>query len=224
MPLLKNAGEFTENDLFSSLKFYKDYIFNEPDDFIMDQFEAMETYLTRAKAGIPLNSGESTPTMAEYSTDPLLGLSRLVVRLPRPNTYKRGNIATILDASRHFYMYVDRQTKINFGTMFEGSVNMSLNKQDITTLLQASRAMIQPASDLLRFATKLSNEGSVGNSNPTQNRDKTPTHEEYAVIQGMRLYVRSCSIIYDTVSSGYNFTLGNVKQALTICEKAVKRL
>lgn len=223
-PFLEAAADLTEDDLFSSLQFYKEYIFGEPEDFFRDRFSSIEKHVTAAMAGMKDKQTHSTPQYQEFSSGTLLGLSRLVVRTPKKNTYNMRDYNTILAAHRYFYMYVDRKTKINFGTMFSGRVMLTVHKKEIEEIISRTEQLIAQANKLLKFSVQLSAAGAVLDSNPFAHREANEEHDFAGVIRGMRIYTRICSIIYDSVSSGYNFGMGNVKQGLTIAEAAAKKL
>ena len=224
VPFLDATTVLTKEDLFSGLKIYKDYIFNDPEDFIMDQFNALEKHLNGAKRGIGSHVAVQNPMFQEFRSPYLLGMSQVMVRLPKSSTYKHSDIESCLDAFRHFYMCLDRKMKINFGSLLEGGMHLSMTKRDAVALLDQSEALLKSADALLQLSVRLSNEGAFIDADLTRYRNRDNAELTGFALHGFRIYARTCSVIYDSVSSGYNFTLGNVKQALTICEKVSKAL
>ena len=224
VPFTKAVGGLAEDDLFSSLKFYKDYLFNDPEDFIVDQFNNMEHYTDMAKQGISGKIIDQDPNFVEYGTDAMLGLTRVVVRQPRKNLYKKSDPRTLITVHRNFYMYADRLTKVNLGSLVAGSLRLDFSKKQISQLIEGSQSLIEQANNLLKMSVRFSNDGAATGEHFLQNREKEDMQELWGTIQGMRFYSRTCSMIYDSVSSTYNYSLGSIKQGLEISERALKHM
>lgn len=224
-PFMEAIAELTEEDLFSSLKFYKDYIFGEPEDYIRERFNSMERAISKASTGLFDKKTISKSAYVEYDSGTMLGLSRAVVRLPQKNTYTKQDLESMIIAHKYFYMYVDRRTKFNLGTLVSGNSSLDVSRQDIEKILDASEALLIKIDELFKFSTQLSHLGASLNVNYAQmlNKRDVDGYDPHAVVKGVQIFARICSMIFDSTSSGYNFSLGNIKQALKISEKAVKQ-
>lgn len=223
-PLASAAADLADEDLFSSLKFYKEYLFGDSEDFFRDRFLALEKNLNNAARGLSGSISKNTPHFTEHASPYLLGLARTVVRYPKKNTYNTRDHDSMLNVHRYFYMYVDRMSKINFGTLLEGSVKLDVSKRDIQDIFKHIESLYEDADKLLRLSVKFSEVGAYADADLNTHRPSEETHDWRGAIQGMRIYTRTCSVILDSVSAAYNFGMGNVKQALSICEKAAKKL
>ena len=224
-PFMEAVAELTEEDLFSSLKFYKDYIFGEPEDYIRERFNSMERAIGKASNGLFDKKTLSRSAYVEYDSGTMLGLSRAVVRMPQKNTYSKQDLESMIIAHKYFYMYIDRRTKFNLGTLVSGNLTLDVTKQDIEKILDASEALLVKIDALFKFSTQLSHFGASLNINYAQmlNKRDVDGYDPHAIIKGVQMFARICAMIFDSTSSGYNFSLGNIKQALKISEKAVRQ-
>lgn len=225
-PFMRSIAELLEDDLFSSLKFYKEYITGDPEDFFRERFMSLDRTLTKASTGLLDKKTISKATYVEYDSGVMLGLSRAVVRLPQKNTYKNNDYESLLHAHKFFYMYVDRKTKFNLGTLVSGSVRLTVTKAQIEKILHDTEQVLDAVDTLFKFSSQLSHAGaamSVNYSDLFLKRDPSETYDPNAIVRGMQIFSRVCSILFDSTSSGYVYSLTNIKQALSIAEKAVKR-
>ena len=222
--VLGSAAELAEEDLFSGLEYMKEYIFGEPEDFFRDRFTSLENCLNDAKRGMSSMQVNQNPRYEEYVSPYMLGMSRAVVRFPKKSTYKISDYESMLSTHHYFYMCIDRKLKFKLGSIFSGSERFETTKRDVDQLLKASETLFLQAEKLLKLSVRFSNEGAVFDQNILAHRGAEQGFDLRGAVRGMRIYTRTCSIIYDTVSSGYNYGIGNVKQALTICEKTVAKL
>lgn len=217
------AADLTEEDLGSVMRYYKEYLFGEPETFFRDQFMSLNRNLNKAKAAFKGKRSVSTSTYEEYISDVMLGVSRAVVRLPKENSYKQSDYQSIVDAQRYFYMYIRREKKVDVKKIFTGSIKLDVSRKNVEELLKLSDALLHKANELLKFSVMFSHFNTTLEANINKHREIEVTGDISDTVRGTRIYLRICSIIYDSVSTGYTLSLGNMKQALTICEKAVKR-
>lgn len=217
------AADLTEEDLGSVLRYYKEYLFGEPETFFRDQFMSLSRNLNKAKAAFKGKRTTSTSTYEEYASDVMLGVSTAVVRLPKENSYKHSDYQSIVDAQRYFYMYIRREKKVDVKKIFTGSIKLDVSRKNVEELLKLSDALLHKANELLKFSVMFSHFNTTLEANINKHREIEVTGDISDTVRGTRIYLRICSIIYDSVSTGYTLSLGNVKQALTICEKAVKQ-
>ena len=226
-PFMEGLVTLTEDDLWSSLKFYRDYIFGNPDDYIKERFDSLEKALNKAAMGLQDRKTASKPQFVEYDSGTMLGLSKVIVRLPQKSTYSKSDIDTMIAAHRYFYMWVDRRPKINLGSLFEGNVKLMVTKSDVEKILDESEKLIVHANELLSFSNQLSHAGaamSISLPEMINRRESSDIYDPTSIVKGTQIFARICSVIFDSSSSGYNFSLGNIKNALTIAEKAIGKM
>ena len=226
IPFMESVAELTEEDLFSSLKFYKDYIFGEPEDYIRERFNSLEKTLIKASNGLQDKKSVSKSAYVEFDSGTMLGLSRAMVRLPQKNTYSHSDLESMVLAHKFFYMYIDRRTKFNLGTLVSGNVRLNVKKADIEKILNETEALLNKIEALFKFSTQLSHYGAVLSTDYSMysKREAQEGFDPTSSVKGVQIFARICAIIFDSTSSGYNFSLGNIKQALKISEKAVKQM
>lgn len=221
--LVESAANLTEEDLGSTIDFYKEYIFGDPEDFFKTRFLSLKRNIDKAKSKFKAKPSKSTATYAEYVSEPMLGTGTVLVRFPKENSYKLSDYGSLLDAHHYFYMSVRRKKNVDLRKIVSGSIKLDVSKKDVEEIVKLSEGLLTKADNLLKMSVAFSHLFAMTEANIHRHIDNERAPNIRDSIRGMRIYLRICSIIYDTVSTGYSISLGNIKQSLSICEKAVAR-
>ena len=221
-----SVADLTEDDLFSSIKMIGNYIFSDPEEFFLERFNSLERTLTNAAKGIDGRAEKGFGQYIEYISPVLLGLGKVGVRYPKKSTYGRENYLDAVNASRHFHMYLERESKVHFSTLFSGNTQLEFSKNDIQAMVSQIKRVIHSADRLLSLSNKISEQGAwlsvVGS--PSAEREGDSSTDVFSATRSGRIVSRISLILVECTAASYNFTLGNIKQALTISEKAIEKL
>lgn len=210
------------------------------DEFVIRHFKRMYELVSKVVSANGMKK-ESTQDRAElYATDPLLGMSQIVARLPSKdiigvNSYKKAR-----DAVRYVYLNIDRLTKFELPSD-GGSVELTFTKKQINTLIQESEELLNEANALLTLTKKFNlamdvwlakgfytSYGAVGaagvaaiamNTKNSTNSGQLPA----TILPAIRIILRYMNMTFDCTAGGYNSSIGNIKKALSITESFIKK-
>lgn len=224
LPFMKETASLGEDDLFSGLKWYKEAVFGELDDFMTERFTSLERHATAITRGVKGHVAVNKPIYTEYRSPVMLGCADVMVRTPKPGTYKVGDFEDMFAAQQWFYIGIDRKLKLRLSTLIDGSSTYTATKKDLLELLEMADSLLAEVTKLMSFGVRLSNLLGAGQSSSFTDRKVNAQATPSEHYKSVRIYVRISSILYDAVATGFTFTLGNIKQANTIVEKAVKRM
>jgi len=223
-PFTHAIADLTEEDLFSGLRVLKEGLIGDPEKAFIDKFHSIQGHLKSAMAGISGFKTTHNKKFVEYSSPVLLGLSGILVRMPEPSTYRNGQYEDYYGAHRYLYAYVDRRVKIKFSTMLDGSVELVANRRELIKNLEESQKLIEGALKLTAMGVRWSNDGAAIDSGYILGKRKQEEGFTNDIFETMMFYRRVCTLIYDSVSSAYNFSLGNIKQMNRIAERALDKM
>lgn len=224
-PLLKAITSLTDEDLFSSLKWIKDGLIGDLEENFADNFDALARNLIPLQRAIKGHQVKSVATYTEYQSPVMLGLAAVMVRVPKENTYKKGDFDLTFAAHKYFYANVRRLNKVRLSTLIDGSLEFNANKRDLLILMDQAEALLDSATRLMSFGTRLSQYGAANMAYDVfEKRKREPGFDPTAIYKTTQITSRISAIIYDSVASGFTLALGNVKQACTVAEKALKKL
>lgn len=224
-PFTHSIAELAEDDLFSGLKLFKEGVAGDPEKWFADRFYSVEGHLKKAMSGIGQYATKRDRKYTEYQSPVMLGLSSIAIRLPEKALYRSGAYEDLYGAHRYFYAYVDRKVKIKFSTLLDGSTNLEVKKADALKNLDESLRLIEGALKLTSLAARFSDVG-AGINGSLWIHSKRKREEGFStdVFESMMFYRRISALIYDSVSSAYNFSMGNIKQMNRIASKMVDKL
>ena len=224
-PFNAAIADLTEDDLFSGLRLIKEALIGDPEEWFSERFYNVLSNIEKASSGISTSVSKRTSSYTERSSPVMLGLSSVITRVPNKEMYKDGSFDSLFASHRYMYAHVDRKMKIRVSTILDGSVSLDLKKSDILRNLDESSKLIEAALKLSSLAARFSNDGGFidGAGNILQKREREEKWNA-DLFQTMSFYRRICSMIYDSVSSAYNFSMGNIKQMNRIAEKAISQM
>lgn len=223
-PFISTIEKLTDEDLFSSLKWFKEATIGELEDFFNDRFESLERNLGGLGTRLANRQSKSTALYTEYKSPVMLGCATVMVRVPKANTYKRGDFETQYSTHRFFYAHVHRLTKVRLTTLVDGKVEMTVNKRELQQILLMAEALLEEATPLLSYGVRLSEFGSLIQASSVKKRSAEEGFDIRGFYKSVQIYTRISSIIYDSVSSSFTLALGNVKTAARIGELALKKM
>lgn len=190
-----------------------------------DNFDALARNLIPLQRAIKGHQVKSVATYTEYQSPVMLGLAAVMVRVPKENTYKKGDFDLTFAAHKYFYANVRRLNKVRLSTLIDGSLEFTANKRDLLVLMDQAEALLDSATRLMSFGTRLSQYGAANMAYDVfEKRKREPGFDPSAIYKTTQITSRISAIIYDSVASGFTLALGNVKQACTVAEKALKKL
>lgn len=223
-PFIRATADLLEDDLFSSLKWYKEALVGDLEEWYEDRFFSLETLLGRAQAALAMDKIKDTPTHSEHKTSVLLGCAFLYVRTPKKGTYRAGDFDSLVGASRFFYMHAQRLYKVRFSTIVDGNVRFSVDRRGLEKLMEQAEKLVSESERLLKFSSKLSVYGAALSTDEYDKRkveEGTNLKDRYKTVQ---LFNRIASILYDSATTSFTLAQGNIKMACKITEKAIKKL
>lgn len=220
-----SINTLAEDDLFITLKLFKDLALLRREEFFEERFKSLHETVDKAIKTTKLKLDESKPVYEIYASDIMLGMSQLVIYTPKSNTYDYNDYESLFHATRHFYMYVDRVDKLRISTLISGSDKWNITKKDAKSIITDAEELLKATNLLLGITTRLSTlfatnkwaSAYIGNY-----RGNDEDLDFLAITRAGRIVNRTSAMLYDSVSSSYNFSMGNVKKALSICESYVK--
>ena len=224
-PFNSAIAELAEDDLFSSMKLVKEGLLGDPEKWFKDRFYSIEGHLQKAISGVSGHVSKRDRKYTEYQSPVLLGLSAVVVRMPEKSQYRSGEYEDMYGVHRYFYAYVDRKVKVKFSTILDGSIDLEVRKGDLIKNLDESLKLVEGALKLASMAARWSNVGSAYDGSAwIMSKRKQEEGFNSDFFETMMFYRRICAMIYDSVSSAYNFSMGNIKQMNRIADKVVAKL
>lgn len=221
-PFNEALASLSEEDLGSSLKLIGSGLLGDPEEWFKKRFYSVEANLKDAIRGISGSVVKKTPAFVQYSSPIMLGLSSANVRLPNPELYRSGDYEDLFGAHRFFYANVDRLMKFKVSSMIAGSHRYTVNRQDLIKALNGSELLVDSALRLISISNKFSTYGAALNGQLLFEKRKEQEGPSAEVFETVQFMTRISAIIYDSVPSAFNFSLGNIKQLNRIAERALK--
>jgi len=219
--LNSSLSDLAEDDLFTTLKMIKDFFKGDSDKYFKDRFLSLQSTMDGVKKSTGLKVESRRPVSTEYASNVLLGLSQVVLAEPNKNTYDLKDQKSLVDAHKHFYLYIERLHKVKVSNMLTGSIKLDVDKKSIEEIINATSELLDSANSLNSYGAKLSTYqagGQYGALAITALRDDDSDQVIMAYTRAGKILNRISAILYDSVASSYNFSLGNIKKALTISE------
>lgn len=221
-------SDLAQDDLMTSWEHFKKLVTGNQAEYIHDRITSLDSTISKIISSSKLNLEEDRKNYKVYASDVMLGLSQIVAHTPAKNSYDVNDVSSMYEASRHFYIYLDRVDKIRVSTLVDGSQTMEVSYEQIQELIKNCDSLLSNADKHLKIAVKLSTyfaKYTMGAMQFLIHRSK----DEYvdsasAFTKGGKILNRISAILYDSVSSGYNFSLGNVKKSLSIVEKYLDKV
>lgn len=207
------------------------------DEFVMDHFRILNELVRKVIVSENMKTVRKTEIAEVAATDNLLGMSQVVCKVPLKNLVKYNDYDTAIELVGHIYMFVDRIEKFSTETFSRNSELMAFDRNQIDTLLNLCDDLIQEATKLLSFAKKynafideivvklfsLPSYGMLGTVLNVAYKDTRISPQDVDITPSIRIISRYMSMCYDCTSSSYNFSMGNIKKALSIAEAYIKR-
>lgn len=227
LPFIKSIKELTDGDLFTTISMLKHAVTFSSDKYFVDRFEALEKSIHDAARSSHLKIEERKTQYTTYASDLLLGLSQVVITMPNKSVYDKSDYSSLIDSLKHFYMYVYRTDKIRVTSLIKGNQKFEVSVKQLKELLDINDELLSVVNSLLTTTTQLSTSLTQYTNGPVfmqTYRDKTEDYNPAGMFRSTRILNRISSIIYESVASSYNFTIGNVKKCNSITESAISKL
>jgi hypothetical protein len=227
LPFMKSIKELTDDDLFTTLTMLKHAVTFSSDKYFKDRFDSLEKAIMDASRSSHLKVEEKKTQFTTYASDLLLGLSQVVITMPNKAIYNKNDYSSLVDSLKHFYMYVYRTDKIRFTTALRGSNKYEISVKTAKELLSINEELLNAINGLLDMTTSLSTnltQYTSGILHMQTYRDKTEDYNPGGVFRSTRILNRISAIIYESVASSYNFSLGNLKKSCSITESMISKL
>lgn len=219
--LNEGLSVLAEDDLFTTLTMIKEFFKGNSDKYFKDRFLSLLSTMDKIRASTHMKVENKRPVSTEYASDVLLGMSQVVMTEPNKNSYSLDDYRSLVDAHKYFYLYVERVSKYDLSTILSGSVKFDVTKEQCKEILGSTDSLLTSANKLNAYASKLSTYyASMQNGAYaiTALRDDDSDDILLAFTRAGRILNRISAILYDSVASSYNFSLGNVKKGLSIVE------
>lgn len=203
------------------------------DEFVMDHFRTLNELVRKVISSENMKTVRKTEVAEVAATENLLGMSQVVCKVPLKNLVKYNDYDTALELVGHIYMFVDRIEKFSTETLSSRSDFLSFDRKQIDELIKLCDDLLTESTDLLSFSKKYN--AFVDEilasifatfSAPMLNaiyKDTRTSPQDVDITPSIRIIGRYASMCYDCTSSSYNFSMGNIKKALSIVESYIKR-
>lgn len=221
-PFNEALSNLSEEDLGSSFKILGSSLLGDPEEWFKKRFNSVEDNLKDAVRGVSGNVVKKTPAFIQYGSPIMLGLSSVNIRLPSPELYRSGEYEDLYGAHRFFYANVDRMMKIKISTLVSGSERYTVDRQDLIKALTDADKLIDSSLRLISISNKLSMYFATLTLFSLPDKRKQQESPQIVFFESVQFLTRISAIIFDSVPSAFNFTLGNIKQLNRIAERAVK--
>ncbi len=226
-PFIESIKELTDGDLFTTLSMLKHAVTFSSDKYFVDRFEALEKAILSAARSSHLKVEEHKTQYTTYASDLLLGLSQVVITMPNKNIYDKEDYSSMIDSLKHFYMYVYRTDKFRVSSVIKGNQTFEVPVKVLKELLDINSELLSVVNGLLSTTTSMSTSLTQYTNGPLfmqTYRDKTEDYNPAGMFRSTRILNRISSIIFESVASSYNFTIGNIKKSNSIMESAISKL
>ncbi len=231
------ASDLNDNSKFNIGAYLVDKVTWNGDEFVMDHFRTLNEIIRNVISSEGMKKVRNTELYEVYATENLLGMSQVICKAPLKNLVKYNDYDTAIDLVGQMYMFVDRIQKFSTETLNSNSDFIEFDHKQIDTLIKACEDLIDEATRLLRFANKynafiddimvkllsLVSYGITPAVVSTLYKDTRVEPGDVDILPSIRIITRYMSMCYDCTSSSYNFSMGNIKKALSIAESFVKR-
>lgn len=227
IPFIKSIKELTDGDLFTTFKMLKHAVTFSSDKYFAERFEALEKAILDAAHSSHLKVEERKTQYTTYASDLLLGLSQVVITMPNKGIYDKEDYSSMVDSLKHFYMYVYRSDKFRVTSLIKGTQKFEVSVKIVKELLDINIELLSVVNGLLSSTTVMSTNYTQYTNGPffTQTyRDKTEDYNPAGMFRSTRILNRISAIIYESVASSYNFTIGNIKKSNSISESVISKL
>lgn len=211
-------NDLAQDDLFVSWRLLKELTLLNRKGIFKERFESLLKTMEDAKKATKLKLEASKPTYEIYASEIMLGLSQVVVQLPKKTSFREDDYESMFEATRHLYMYVDRVTKMRITTIFSGADRWEMTKKDAEAILKDAEILLQSLNTLLSITTRLSTAFGSAASGANWYREGDEDIDFVNMTRAGRIVNRTSALLYDSIGASYNFSMGNVKKALSICE------
>lgn len=224
VPFMSAAKELADDSLFQGWKLLTGYLTGKSDDVFDDRFEAIERATNDAKKSKTMKEIESKYAYQTYGTELMLGQAQAIVMVPTPGSYDKKDQKSVASVLRYFYMYIYRTDKFKVSSMVAGNKTFTINGKQCRQLLKRSEELLKATDGLLSMTTRTATAYSQsGGSYGLQARFPNGDADAWVFLKNVRLVNRVTAMIYESVSSSFNFSVGNVEKANKIVESALKR-
>jgi hypothetical protein len=225
--LNEGLHDLADDDIFTTAVMIKEFLKGNSDGYFRDRFKALLQILAKVKQSAHLKLEAKKKTSTIYATDVMLGLAQVVATSPNADTYDFDDQISIVDATRHMYVYVERLVKVDASYVFTGSLDLEVTKKQALEILKINEQFLDSADKLISFITKLSTRlagdqyGSltIHMLRDSDNRDDAVLY----LTRAGRITNRISAILYDSVASSYNFSMGNIKKSNDLVSKYVSK-
>lgn len=205
------------------------------DEFVLNHFEALNELAKGMVKTEGLKFFRKSESSEVHISELMLGLSQVVCKLPIQKNVKYGDYDSAIDNVGLIYMFIDRIEKFGLESTAGGSVVMTFEKRQIEELVGMCESLLSEAENLLGFAQKynhfidnlmatLSVVGAmVEPAYSAMYKTTKMDPEAVDILPSMRIIVRYMNMTNDCTSGTYNFSMGNIKKALSISEQYLKQ-
>ena len=208
------------------------------DEFVINHFKRLYELVSKVVSTNHLKKEIEQGSSELYASEPLLGMSQVVARLPKKDKVDFDDYKASRDAVRYVYLSMDRIKKVDLNDSSD-KIELTFNKQQIQTLIDESESLLKEANKLLAITKKFNTYVDTWMLNSVL---KWNTAVAAATVAGsmsykgegeggypaplfsaIRVVIQYMNLTFDCTASGYNSSVGNIKKALSIAESFVKK-
>lgn len=235
------ASDLNDESRFNIASYIGSKVTFTGDQFVMDHFKRMYELVSEVVSTNHLKKENGRLYSDIFATEPLIGMSQIVAVLPKEKRVSFTDYKKARDAVRSVYLSIDRLKKFDLDLKAD-TINVTFTKKQIKTILQESEALLVEANKLLSLTKKfnlamdvtIAKLAGVFKNKPPgamlQNiaQSYKGTQDDYGsmpptILPAIRIIMRYMSMTFDCTAGGYNFSIGNIKKALSITEAFIKK-
>ena len=208
------------------------------DEFVMNHFKRLYELVSKVVSTNHMKKEMEQDRSDLYATEPLLGMSQVIARLPKKDMVSFNDYKTARDAVRYVYLSMDRLKKFDINESTD-KIELTFTKQQIQTLIDESDSLLKEANKLLTFTKKFntyvdtwmlssisqwsSGVGALLIGTGTGYKGEGESQLPAEFFSAIRVVIQYMNMTFDCTASGYNVSIGNIKKALSIAESFVKK-
>lgn len=235
------ASDLNDESKFNVASYIGSKVTFRGDEFVIDHFKRMHELVSKVISTNHLKKEISKNYVDVFATEPMIGMSQVVALMPKPKDIKDLDYLAARDAVRYVYLSIDRTKKFSFESDAR-SIKLTFTKKQIETLVNESEALLKEANKLLSFTKKFNSvmdsviadivapSGTffrkiwlISTAMAYKTNPEAGGGMPSSFLPAIRIIMRYMNMTYDCTAGGYNFSLGNIKKALTITESFIRQ-
>lgn len=206
------------------------------DQFVMDHFKTLNEIVRGVISKEHMRLERKTERAEVFATSNLLGMSQIVCKVPLKANVRYNDYDSAIENVNLIYMFVDRIEKFSTETFNSNGDYMEFDKRQIDELIKMCDTLANEAVALIEiakkynqfiddFIVKLSTISPVlAPALSIIYKDTRMDAQDVDVTPSIRIISRYMSMCYDCTGSSYNFSMGNVKKALSMIESYIAQV